>query len=286
MAYIAHPRRCFDRRRQYSKRELGLVSERPLLDVLLKWIGRRPTQQAFEARGFLVHKTWQQRIIQICGEEKSDLLNRYWDEVAMETVGSAGQGDPKSRWFPVLPIYRSAFLDDLAGKVDFADSKFRNPPPIRCLFDYSRKLYDDQHLRFEEAIFFENLKRLESERLAIRTSGWTGKKRDVMPFIARFGGELGFGPYRNRCRKTIGNGLVFDVRVDLGGQPECLGHIPLLFSIFHRDDPKFVHDIALFERILPGFDRYFYGESPDVFVLGIRAHMELFSILADSFENS
>jgi len=64
------------------------MEEHPLLDALAKWVGRGPTQQAFEKRGFLIHKSWQSRTIQFCGEEKLDLLNRYWDEVAIHIAHS------------------------------------------------------------------------------------------------------------------------------------------------------------------------------------------------------
>jgi len=82
-----------------------------------------------------------------------DLLNRYWDEVAMETIGSVGQGDPNVRRFNIQPKYHSEFLDELVEKIDFAKPPFRYPPPIRCLFEFTKRLYNDREFSFDEALF-------------------------------------------------------------------------------------------------------------------------------------
>lgn len=258
------------------------MTEHALLDELSRWAGRRPIQTAFETRGFLVHKSWQTRAIQFCGGEKSSLLNRYWDEVAMETIGCAGQGDPNARCFGIQPKYRSAFLDELAAKVDFAEPPFRSFPLIKCLFEYRKKLTYDREFLFDEAAFFGNLKYLESVRLSIQTAGWSGKKRDAIPFVDTFASALGFERHRNRYRKKVENGLVFDIGVDVGGRPDSVS-LPLIFSIFHINDPKFSFNIGVFERIIPGFDRYAHCASPSDYVLGMRAHIELFSVVANSF---
>jgi hypothetical protein len=89
------------------------MEEHPLLRAVASWPGRGPTQLAFEALGFSIHRARQNRIIQFCGDQQSDLLNRYWDEVATETMQSLGQGDPDERAFAIQPAYRSAFLDEL-----------------------------------------------------------------------------------------------------------------------------------------------------------------------------
>lgn len=267
------------------------MAEHPLLEALSKWVGRGPTQQAFEKKGFLVHKSWQSRIIQFCGDEKSDLLNRYWDEVAMETIGSVGQGDPNARRFTIQPKYHSQFLDEIVAKIDFAEPPYRYPPPIRCLYEHRKRLRSDTEFRFDETVYFENLKRLEAERLAINAVGWTGKKRDAIPFLAMFAEKAGFvrhrnGYRRNGYRKTTSVGVVFETGVDLGGRggnPDCGVALPVYLAIFHKDDPKLVFNLALFERIIPGFDRYFYSETASSHVLGMRAHIELFDIIATSF---
>lgn len=94
---------------------------------------------------------------------------------------------------------------------------------------------------------------------------------------------LGFERHNGGCRKRTKSGLVFHVRADIGGRPDCL-NLPLIFSIFHAEEPNYAFDIGLFERIIPGFDRYEYCESPISYVLGMRARIELFDIIATSFD--
>jgi hypothetical protein len=108
--------RCYDRRSPSS------------LDVLANWPGRVSTQLAFEARGFLVHRAWQNRTIEFCGEDQADLLNRYWDEVALETMRCAGKLRSEMRYFGIEPKYRSAFLDELFAARDFVEPPFQAPP--------------------------------------------------------------------------------------------------------------------------------------------------------------
>ena len=91
------------------------MADHPLLHAVTNWAGRVPTQTAFEALGFSIHKAWQNEIIQFCGEQQSQLLNRYWDEVALETMQSLGEGAPDQRAFVIQPNYRSAFLREQAG---------------------------------------------------------------------------------------------------------------------------------------------------------------------------
>ena len=67
------------------------MDDHPILEVLASWPGRGSTQLAFEARGFLIPRAQQDRMIAFCGEHQADLLNRYWDEVALETMRSAGR---------------------------------------------------------------------------------------------------------------------------------------------------------------------------------------------------
>ena len=66
------------------------MEDHPLLHAVEKWPGRGPTQLEFEALGFSIHTAWQNEIIQFCGQQQSDLLNRYWDEVAIETMQTLG----------------------------------------------------------------------------------------------------------------------------------------------------------------------------------------------------
>jgi hypothetical protein len=262
------------------------MEEHPLLHRVTNWPGRGPTQLAFETLGFTIHRVWQDRIIQFCGEQQSHLLNRYWDEVALETMQSLGQGDPDQRAFVIQPKYRSILLDELFAARDFVEPAFRYPPLVKCLFDHFKKIYLDAEFREGEVAFFRDMRRAESERLDIRTMGWSGKKRDVIPFAEEFCSAMGFERHRNRWRKKVDDDLLFEVGVDLGGNPYCITP-PLIFQIFHVDDPKFVFDIrvaaAVFDRFVPGFAGYARCADASDYVLGIRAHIELFNVIAGSF---
>jgi hypothetical protein len=264
------------------------MEEHPLLHAVASWPGRGPTELAFEALGFTIHKAQLNRIIQFCGEQKSHFLNRYWDEVALETMQSLGQGDPDQRAFVIQPRYRSAFLDELFAARDFVEPQFPCPPLVKCLFDRFKKIYLDAEFRNNENTFFSQLQKAESERLDIQTTGWSGRKRDVVPFVEQFCSALAFERRRNRWRKKIDGGLVFEVSVDFGGNPYCIGKPPLLFRIFHVDDPKYVFFIplvAVFDRLVPGSDIFAHCRDASDYVLGIRAYVELFNVIAGSFSS-
>ena len=260
--------------------------------VVASWPGRRPTEFAFESLGFTIHRAWQNRIIRFCGEEQSHLLHRYWDAVAVETMQSLGQGAPDQRAFVIEPRYRSTFLDELFAARDFVELPFRSPPLVKCLFERAKKTNVDPEFRDIENAFFSQLQKAESDRLGIKTIGWSGKKRGVVPFVEKFCSALAFEGQRNRWRKKIKSGLVFEVGVDLGGNPYCIGKPPLLFRIFHVDDPKYVFSImhaavsAVFDRLVPGCDVYAHCRDASDYVLGIRAYIELFNVIAGSFEQA
>lgn len=263
--------------------------EHSLLRTVATWPGRGPTQLAFEALGFSLHRARQNRIIQFCGEERSGLLNRYWDEIAKETMHSLGQAAPDEREFVIQPEYRSAFLDELFAQRDFIEPPFRYPPLVKCLFEYHKRIYLDREFRESEVVFFSNLRDSESERLGVQTMGWSGKKRDVVPFVEQFCAALAFERRRNRWRKKAAGGLVFEVGVFLGGNPYCVGWAPLIFRIFHESDPKFAFHTeggGVLDRLVPGADDYGRGGKASDYVLGIRALIELFNVIAGSFDLS
>jgi hypothetical protein len=57
-----------------------------------------------------VRRIWQRRMVEFCGTGSDVELDRYWNDVAMETMCSAGKGDPNTRKFMVNPSYRSLFV--------------------------------------------------------------------------------------------------------------------------------------------------------------------------------
>jgi hypothetical protein len=138
-----------------------------------------------------------------------------------------------------------------------------------------------------EAAFIKKQTKQESERLGIQTTGWTGKKRDVIPFIDEFCSAQAFERRRNRWHKNLNCGLVFEVSTDLGGSPYCT-QMPLIFRIFHADDLKFAFELGgnePFDQLVYGSRLYGGGDASD-FVLGVRANIELFDVIAASFGTS
>lgn len=264
------------------------MEDHPLLTVLANWPGRVSTQLAFEARGFVVHRAWQNRMIEFCGEHQADLLKRYWDEVALETMWCAGKVIPDERIFVIEPKYRSEFLDELFAARDIVEPQFRYPTNIRCFFEHFKRTALDAEFRMSEAAFIKKQRKQESERLGIQTTGWTGKKRDVLPLIDEFASAHAFKRRRNRWHKNLGCGLVFEVSTDLGGSPYCT-QMPLLFRIFHADDPAFAFELGgnePFDELIYGSRLYGGGGEASEFVLGVRANIELFDVIAASFEAS
>jgi hypothetical protein len=123
-----------------------------LLSALENWSGRVSVQLAFEARGFLIHRAWQNRMIEFCGEHQADLLNRYWDEVAFETMRCAGKVRSEMRYFGIEPNYRSAFLDELFAARDFLEPPFQAPRSSDACLSISRKLGLMQNLEIAKQI--------------------------------------------------------------------------------------------------------------------------------------
>jgi hypothetical protein len=84
----------------------------------------------------------------------------------------------------------------------------------------------------------------------------------------------------------------FEVGVDFGGNPYCVGKPPLLFRIFHVDDPKYVYSMmdaavsAVFDWLVAGCDVYAHCANASDYVLGTRAYIELFDVIARSLEDA
>lgn len=255
----------------------------PLIQALSTWRGREAVQRAIEDKGFLVHRRWQERIASCCGAEHADELTRYWDECAAEFVRCAGKVHSDARWFGVEPAYRSSYLDELAANGDFATASYRYPPLLKCVYEYINKLKSDRGFLDSETSYFESLKVQEIARLSITSEGLQGQKRDVIPFVQKFGMARGFRQKRNRLVKQSPADLVFEIKIDLGWNPLLGAGLPLKFNIYHRANPDFVFEATLFDAIVSGFGRYEYCPTPDSCVLGILAHVEFFDVLFGSF---
>ncbi|QIG94586.1 MULTISPECIES: hypothetical protein [unclassified Bradyrhizobium] len=259
------------------------MDEHPLLRAVAGWPGRCPAQLAFEALGFSIHRAWQEEIGEFCGEKHSELLNRYWDEVAIETMQSLGQGNSDQRAFVIEPQYRSVFLDELFAARPPIELPYRNPPLLRCLLDHTKKVSEDREFRESRITLYSGLQKAEGARLGLDVERRLIKKTDVVPFIDQFCGALGFeARSRNRWRKKVSGGLVFEVGVWLGGNVFRMWS-PLKFRIFHVDEPKYAFDTEgtpVLDRLVPGAGMYGRWGSDLDYVLGVRALIELFNAIA------
>jgi hypothetical protein len=62
-----------------------------------------------------------------------------------------------------------------------------------------------------------------------------------------------------------------------------------MFRVFHVDDPKYVFSIMhadVFDRLVPGCAEYGRCRNASDYVLGIKACIELFDVIARSFEDA
>lgn len=256
----------------------------PLLEVLSRWPGRKTIQSAIEEKGFFVHRGWQDSIGALCVAENAE-LGRYWDEVAAEFVRCAGKVHSDARGFGIQPPpYRSSYLDELAANVDYAGASYRYPPLLKCVYEYYKKIKGDRAVLDQELAHFEFLKAREVAMFSIAADGLGGSKRDVLPFVQKFGVTRGFRKIRNHLVKKSRTDLICEIKIDLGGNPLLGASLPLKFYIYHRANPDFVFETTLFDAIVPGFGRYEYCPNPSSCVLGILAHIELFDVLSSSFD--
>jgi hypothetical protein len=122
-------------------------------------------------------------------------------------------------------------------------------------------------------------------KFPLSAEGWTGKKRDLVPFAKLFSASKGFVARGNRFRKKNSNGLVFEFYVDARGNPYCSAKLPLTFLIYHVGDPDLVFDISWFNNIIPGFKWYSVFFAPLSGVLGLLAHVEMFDAIYFSFQD-
>src|ERR1700753_3504000 len=142
-------------RRSSLRPLVDVTKDHPLLRAIASWSGRGSVERAFESRGFLLHRAWQNRMIEFCGAQQSNLLNRYWDEIARETMQCLGQGVPDLRRFVIQPSDRSEFLDEFLAARDFLEPSYPSPPLIRGLFEYDKRVLRDEEFAQRESSIFE-----------------------------------------------------------------------------------------------------------------------------------
>lgn len=124
----------------------------------------------------MVHRKWQERLVEFCGEEGSTELDHYWDEYAAEVVGSAGKCHPDGRKLLPAHGYRSPYLDGLAATSKLPREPFTAPPLIKCVFEYEKTVFLDRDFARSEGRRFESSKDSEIVKFNVSAEGWTGKK--------------------------------------------------------------------------------------------------------------
>src|SRR5277367_2194625 len=186
-----------------------------LTEVLSRWGGRRQMQAAFEARGFHLHRTWQEERIKACGADQRDGVEHYWDEYALEVVRSAGHVTPETRAWRIPPPYRSPYLDELYRRVDYLRPPYVRVRLIKCLFEYLNWNRQPGVGRREFARF-QGLKHGEIGHLAAPDELWTGRKRDVPKIVESIAVGHGFARRGGRLLRSHSSNLTFEIGFDLG----------------------------------------------------------------------
>lgn len=253
-----------------------------LAHTLSRWTGHQELQSRLLAKGLSVPNAWQCRIIEACGSDQANIIHRYWQEIALEYVRSAGTTNSRERKFKVTSAYRSEYLDELASHVDYEAAPFRAPELIYGLHLFQKRLYVDKLFAFELRDYIEKLKTHESECLGLSIEGWSGKKSDAKIIFDQSISALGFRKHKGRHIKESGNGLIFEAWLDASGRPDCAGGLPLYFFVFHAADPTEKLEVSSFDKIQTGFTNYARFFSPSAAVLGIYAHVQMFDIFSDS----
>jgi hypothetical protein len=267
---------------------------RPLLEALATWQGPESVGLEIAKRGFFVPQAYREYMTAYCGTigVVSD-LETYWSERAREYVFCGGGVDYYRRRFQGDVAYRSAYLDRLAAERE-ALPEWRVPeihPCLRRWIEESKRTKGQSTRSLAQKL--AELKELERQRYDISGSGWTGKKRGVVPLLRSYAQSRGFeerllpvrgfvGKGKAFCKKTP-SGLIFYCWVDTGGFPESTQRLPLYFSACHVNDnypPLTVGPDTMYV----GVASYAAFETPELAVFGIFALVEIFDAFLSTFD--
>lgn len=246
-----------------------------LLEKLGKWWpGRRALQKAFESRGFMMHREYQDELFQFCGENQKETVERYWEEYAREFHCS--QVFVEERKF-VIQNYRSAFLDELASKIDLSKSPLKYGPLLPCLHEYHRAIYEHRIDYRPKSKLFEQIKIKEINEFGISIEGWSNKRSNVKKIVASMLKARGYRAKGNRFSKETRMGVVLECWFDAGGNPQIF-RLPVDFFVCDEESPE-VLKVVNFEILIPGFHIYRLWESPSSAMLGLNAYLEMLDVL-------
>jgi hypothetical protein len=227
-------------------------------------------------------------LLERCPSACSDELARYWDECALEHMCSGGRAMSDRRKFNGRTLYRSDYLDRLAEQVRGQDlgadgfsagNGLSLEPCIRQIEIASIRggPAGAASIRSIDTAL-EDVKEEEAVALEVNTEGWGNKKSDVARCLMAIAPSHGFALNGRWCERADGFGNVLRCTVDTGGRSDCAATLPIRFEAVGRGE---IYDLSLTNLLVPGFVHYAKFRSARTGVLGLCAHVTLFSVLAD-----
>lgn len=252
-----------------------------LLMTLAQWPGRRATKALLESRGYWLPRRYEEIVSTDCRDVAS--LEKYWDEVAMEYMCSAGLGNADRRTVSETS-YRSKYLDDLAAERIIRNGVLDGTSLNDCLRDFKSVM---QSTPKEEGTSWTWLhrqlrkcKKEEIEEFCISADQWKGKKSDFYDFLGIISEARGFQFKKNKWRKKLEN-LEICFSIDKGMNRAWTFQLPLTLEIFHRAEPDFVFNVARANTLMPSFHYYSLHKQPEEAILGIQAHVDLLDAIGE-----
>lgn len=252
-----------------------------LLMTLAQWPGRGVTKALLERRGYGVPGHFEEFACADCPEPAS--LEKYWDEVAMEYLCSAGRVNSDMRTVPETS-YRSRYLDDLATERAKSKKGVDGFPLNDCLRDFSSKMLSSfkggiPYLEWVETQM-QLCKRGEIKSFGISADGWTGTKKDFYESLGNICKENGFQFKKKKWRKILDQ-LEICCSVDASMQRTWAFQLPLDMTILHTSYPDLVFHVGLADNIMPGFHYYRRYREAEEAILGIKAHVDLLNAVGE-----
>lgn len=253
----------------------------PLLITLAQWPGRRPTKALLESRGYWLPRRYEEIVSASCSDMTS--LEKYWDEVAMEYMCSAGLGNADRRTVSETS-YRSKYLDDLASERIKRDGILDGASLNTWLREFKTVMQSSPKEEGASWTWLHNQlrkhKKDEIEGFRISADQWTGKKKDFYDFLGKISEARGFQFKKKKWRKNFDD-LEICCSVDKGMHRAWAFQLPFNFEIFHRAELDFVFNFARANTLMPGFHYYSLHKQPEEAILGIQAHVDLLDAIGE-----
>lgn len=252
----------------------------PLLTSLAQWKGRHATKALLEARGYWLPERYAEIVKAHCADWAE--LEKYWDEVAMEYMCSAGRGMSDRRTVSETS-YRSEYLDHLALKEIESNGRLDGLPLNSCFRSFYSMMQSSSKGGRGWDWLYEQLqkhKKEEIENFYISSEQWTGKKKDFYDFLEIICESRGFYLKKKKWRKNFDK-LEICCSVDRGMHRAWTFQLPFNFEIFHKDEPNFIFNFARADDLIPSFHYYSLYKQPNEAILGIQAHVDLLDVIGD-----